>query len=672
MLLVLPNDLWLLVAQFMLDLSDRCALCIAVPQWWSAIRQLPQYKDILLSVAMRVATGALRINNALMRKYIWDKRMTEEGCEWLTAAAQKQGSPLAIMKKASPPKRMNVETNELKVVKEWFLTGVSQAYDLRQRDVAQHSSYTGTDEPVLVREQDVRLTTNPAGVVHSEVYHERFFVGDTARRQVRTVGEFSGVVDFRGKSRHEYQVRQVWPDGSLYLFEGGYFNEQPVYGWGPQFREVYGLQPSTRCLLDDNELPASLHYPDGRTTLVEAVRILPYTFPPWELRIMHEEWPDGTVQLFEAAAAPDFQRLVRQELPNGTVQLFEGGKGVERKVREELADGSVYLFEGEKGAERKVLERRPEGTVFFYEGEKGAERPMRKHHPDGCKFQLYATEGERAPGSFNARVFVEQLHEDDNLTLQQKKTLMDICQAYMTKTIDKTAFWQQLVELVGKPKVKETMNELKEGGGEAASSRKRKLAGSTQGMDINALARSLGVSTGQAQHPERLVYEFKHYLTQVVWDKRPDIQKILDKYQVSPMQHQRQICDQLKRKLEQFKTEQLWGRALKLLQCHRQQVPTLLGLCVVKVARMPATPIQETSELRIMPAGLHKYVIKVREWVREQAQIDQTKGVLRERESVLREHESALRERASALRARQSEARVRESALRKRANQGYA
>ena len=64
---------------------------------------------------------------------------------------------------------------------------------------------------------------------------------------------------------------------------------------------------------------------------------------------------------------------------------------------------------------------------------------------------------------------------------------------------------------------------------------------------------------GQAlvQHQERLMIEFKHYLTQVGWDRRPDFQKILDKYQASPVQHQQQMCAQLKRKVEQLNQQKI-------------------------------------------------------------------------------------------------------------------
>jgi hypothetical protein len=56
----------------------------------------------------------------------------------------------------------------------------------------------------------------------------------------------------------------------------------------------------------------------------------------------------------------------------------------------------------------------------------------------------------------------------------------------------------------------------------------------------------------------------------------------------------------------------LWDRALKLLQCHRQGVPTLLGLAVVAVAQKQ--PRQGNGDVAILPSGLQKYVLKLREW----------------------------------------------------------
>ena len=60
-----------------------------------------------------------------------------------------------------------------------------------------------------------------------------------------------------------------------------------------------------------------------------------------------------------------------------------------------------------------------------------------------------------------------------------------------------------------------------------------------------------------------------------------------------------------------------WDRALHMLKCHRQGVPSLLGLCVVGVAQCTATALQlsrEEQQICGRAAILRKYVHKLREW----------------------------------------------------------
>ena len=61
----------------------------------------------------------------------------------------------------------------------------------------------------------------------------------------------------------------------------------------------------------------------------------------------------------------------------------------------------------------------------------------------------------------------------------------------------------------------------------------------------------------------------------------------------------------------------IWDRTLHMLKCHRQGVPTLLGLCVVGVAQCTATALQLSREEQRIPTGLRKYVHKLREWATE-------------------------------------------------------
>ena len=68
-----------------------------------------------------------------------------------------------------------------------------------------------------------------------------------------------------------------------------------------------------------------------------------------------------------------------------------------------------------------------------------------------------------------------------------------------------------------------------------------------------------------------------------------------------------------------------WDRALPMLKCHRQGVPTLLGLCVVGVAQCTATALQLSREEQRIPAGLRQYVHILREWANERCYSPQSR-----------------------------------------------
>ena len=69
----------------------------------------------------------------------------------------------------------------------------------------------------------------------------------------------------------------------------------------------------------------------------------------------------------------------------------------------------------------------------------------------------------------------------------------------------------------------------------------------------------------------------------------------------------------------------IWDRALRMLECHRQGVPSLLGLCVVGVAQCTATALQLSREEQRIPAGLRQYVHKLREWANERCYSPQSR-----------------------------------------------
>ena len=117
---------------------------------------------------------------------------------------------------------------------------------------------------------------------------------------------------------------------------------------------------------------------------------------------------------------------------------------------------------------------------------------------------------------------------------------------------------------------------------------------------------------------------------------------------------------------EHAEVDQLWDRALKMLRCHRDKVPTLLGLCVINISQecvqladtmsapppIAATPQQakahaeRTSKasarhaelhegIQRLPPGLQQYILKLQEWGRPklqaQASARRQKGTTAER-----------------------------------------
>lgn len=71
-------------------------------------------------------------------------------------------------------------------------------------------------------------------------------------------------------------------------------------------------------------------------------------------------------------------------------------------------------------------------------------------------------------------------------------------------------------------------------------------------------------------------------------------------------------------------SDALWVRALQMLRCHREGVPTLLGLCVVNVAQYGLTRTLQSSKSTVgtvrtvedLPTGLRQYISKLQEWAK--------------------------------------------------------
>jgi hypothetical protein len=62
--------------------------------------------------------------------------------------------------------------------------------------------------------------------------------------------------------------------------------------------------------------------------------------------------------------------------------------------------------------------------------------------------------------------------------------------------------------------------------------------------------------------------------------------------------------------------DDIWARALQMLRCHREGVPTLLGLTVVKLASMQGRArFGDASDISCLPAGLQQYILKLHQWM---------------------------------------------------------
>ena len=329
MLLTIFPELQVEVARFLTDPSDCAALCLAVPRGLGLAalrhRKLPQYKDILVSVAMRLATGELQIDEALLRRYLWDhRRMTPEGCEWLTAAAQRAGSPLGIVRSVNQG------------VERWHLTvgGAGPGALVRKK---QPNGLVVLFQGERDAERCVRKVW-PNGIV-------AFCEGEMgAERYVRLEGPDGTVVFYEGERDAERRVRRTWPDGRVIFFEG----EKGVE------RKVREERPCGYVAFFEGERDAE--------------------------RMVRAVLPGGTVGFYEGER--EVERRVRMERSDGTASFYEGARGAERLVRGEFPDGRVFYYEGEKGAERGVRLKRSDGTIAFMESVMGAERTVREELPD--------------------------------------------------------------------------------------------------------------------------------------------------------------------------------------------------------------------------------------------------------------------------------------------------
>lgn len=229
MLLSIFQELQLEVARFLTDPTDCASLCLAVPRGLglAALRELPQYKDILVSVALRLGAGEVQIDEALLRRYLWEKRMTSEGCVWLTAAAQMAGSPLGIVR-SFQGRRTKDQGREWWVLEDGGAEGALVRKKQANGIVVLYVGARDAERKVRVEQPDgtIVLLEGDRGkerMVHGEHPDGRvmYLEGEKGlERSVRTEQPDGTVVLFEGEKDAERMVRQEGPDGKVALFEG--------------------------------------------------------------------------------------------------------------------------------------------------------------------------------------------------------------------------------------------------------------------------------------------------------------------------------------------------------------------------------------------------------------------------------------------------------------------
>jgi len=297
-LLTIFPELQLHVAGFLSDPHDCAALCLAVPRGLGlrALRELPQYKEILVSVAMQLAREIDQLEfEGLLRRYLWDKRMTDDGCVWLTAAAWKEGLRQGILKRLSDA---NSATTQWHL--SWWAGGWEAGALVREKDAGGTIwLYEGKDGA----ERMVREEWSDGRVHHYE--------GERGAERVARVELDDGtVIHFEGERGAERQARVELDDGTV----------------NTHFEGERGAERKVRMELDNGSV---IHY-EGEKRAERQVRM---------------ELDNGAVIHYEGERGAE--RQVRMELPSGSVIHFEGEKGAERQVRAILPDGGVVHFDAD-------------------------------------------------------------------------------------------------------------------------------------------------------------------------------------------------------------------------------------------------------------------------------------------------------------------------------------
>jgi len=282
--------------------GDCGALCVAMPRLGLvALRQLPQFRDPLVSVAMRLATDEPVIDEALMRRYLWDQRMTSDGCEWLTAAAQSAGSTLGIV--------------------------------LRYEGILPGENHVGLHGPIL-----------DAGV-----HTLRCMTGGALVRREMPDGV---IALYEGEAGEERAVRERWPVGSVTFYEGESGAERRVREEQPHNGLVFFYESGTARLLRLESSDGNVEHFEGERDAERLVRLDcssgSVQFYEGEQDLVQQRtrriW---SVQFYEGEQ--DAERMVRKTLEGGKVIHYEGERHVEQILRVSWeCDGCAESFEDDE------------------------------------------------------------------------------------------------------------------------------------------------------------------------------------------------------------------------------------------------------------------------------------------------------------------------------------
>ena len=201
LLLALPDELQRHIAGELSEWQDRAALCLACPPLGvAAIREIAEYTDPLFAIAIALwqrSAASTVLNEPLFRRYAADDRASEEGCSWLTNAAERHGVDIGF------------DIVHQRGCAVWLLTHMGAKQQMRiEFSNGQVEYYEGEQGA----ERMVRAIFSDGDV--------DYFEGDRdAERRVRTEFSNGEVQHYEGEQGAERKVRAEW-NGEVRHYEG--------------------------------------------------------------------------------------------------------------------------------------------------------------------------------------------------------------------------------------------------------------------------------------------------------------------------------------------------------------------------------------------------------------------------------------------------------------------